>query len=229
MPARTQHRRKTNASERAHAYTKQRILDGRLAGGEAISEGEIAAAIGTSRTPVREAFLRLEHEGLLRLYPKRGAVVVPVSSREIDSVMETRLLIERFAISKVIRLGIDLSVPLQSAIVRQQALAGREYRREFVDADREFHRLLVEGAGNEVIIELHDSMRDRQTRMGLVALAREDERVQEIIDEHLALAQAICAKDEERALATLDEHLHATLMLLRGPAYLPDFRRADSG
>ncbi|NKS66646.1 GntR family transcriptional regulator, partial [Rhodococcus hoagii] len=55
------------------------ILSGALPGGELISEGEIASRMGSSRTPVREAFLRLEAEGWMRLYPKRGALIVPIA------------------------------------------------------------------------------------------------------------------------------------------------------
>ena len=61
-------------------FVKQQILGGGYPGGALISEGEVSAAVGVSRTPVREAFLRLEVEGLLRLYPKRGALVTPVTT-----------------------------------------------------------------------------------------------------------------------------------------------------
>jgi DNA-binding GntR family transcriptional regulator len=70
--------RTESATDRAYAYTKARVLDSTFAGGELLTEGEVAEALRMSRTPVREAFLRLEGEGLLRLYPKRGALVVPV-------------------------------------------------------------------------------------------------------------------------------------------------------
>ena len=78
------------------------MLDGVLPGGELISEGEIAEALGMSRTPVRAAFTQLESEGLLRLYPKRGALVVPVSAAEMEAVIETRWVIERYAIERAI-------------------------------------------------------------------------------------------------------------------------------
>src|SRR5918999_2571009 len=90
------------ANDRAYAFTKSRVLDSTFAGGELITEGEVADALGMSRTPVREAFLRLEGEGLLRLYPKRGALVVPVSVGEVEAVMETRMLVERYALDKVL-------------------------------------------------------------------------------------------------------------------------------
>jgi DNA-binding GntR family transcriptional regulator len=96
---------KMTAKDRAYAFTKERVLDSTYAGGDLITEGEVADALGMSRTPVREAFLRLEGEGLLRLYPKRGALVVPVSVGEVEAVMETRMLVERFALDKVLADG----------------------------------------------------------------------------------------------------------------------------
>jgi DNA-binding GntR family transcriptional regulator len=204
------------ASDRAYAFAKERILDGRFAGGELISEGDIADGVGLSRTPVREAFLRLESEGLLRLYPKRGALVVPVSVAEVESVIETRLLVERFAIEKVIRRGVELGATLDAAIREQEVLAADEREREFVEADREFHRLVVAAADNEILLQLHDSLRDRQSRMGLAALARDEDRTGQILQEHRALAAAVTARDEERARSIVDRHLHGTLALLLG-------------
>src|SRR3954471_6987080 len=93
------------ARDRALDYVKTRVLSGAFPGGELISEGEIADALGMSRTPVREAFLRLEADGLLRLYPQRGALVVQVSPEEVRAVMEARLVLEQFAAGKVVRLG----------------------------------------------------------------------------------------------------------------------------
>jgi DNA-binding GntR family transcriptional regulator len=204
------------ASDRAYDFAKERILDGRFAGGELISEGDVAVGVGLSRTPVREAFLRLESEGLLRLYPKRGALVVPVSVAEVESVIETRLLVERFAIEKVIRHGVELGTILDAAIREQEALAAQEREREFVEADREFHRLVVAAAENDILLQLHDSLRDRQSRMGLAALARDEDRTGQILQEHRELAAAVTARDEELARSIVDRHLRGTLTLLLG-------------
>ncbi|MFC7740939.1 GntR family transcriptional regulator [Nocardiopsis composta] len=67
------------AKDRAYAFVKDQVLRGVFEGGDLISEGDVASALEMSRTPIREAFLRLEVEGFLRLYPQRGALVVPVS------------------------------------------------------------------------------------------------------------------------------------------------------
>ena len=204
-----------SVAEQAYAFAKERILDGRYTGGELISEGDVAAGVGVSRTPVREAFLRLETEGLLRLYPKRGALVVPVSAAEVESVMETRILVEQFAIAKVIETEIDLASRLQEAISRQVELARRHDERNFVEIDREFHRIFVAAAGNPILLQLHDSLRDRQSRMMLAALARDAHRLQQVLDEHGALAEAVRTGQAELARQVLETHLQGTLKLLR--------------
>lgn len=202
------------ATERAYAATKERILDGRYAGGELISEGDVAALVGLSRTPVREAFLRLEAEGLLRLYPKRGALVVPVSAAEVEDVIDTRLLVERHAIERVGRASAALAAGLQAEIAAQERLAADGDARGFVESDRRFHRLLVEATGNAILLALHDSLRDRQARMGLTALSADDDRGAEIVAEHRALAAAVAAGDPA-AGDLLAAHLERTRQLLR--------------
>src|ERR1700742_398745 len=139
--------RAPSASERAYKHVKGRVLDGTLPGGELISEGEVAEALGMSRTPVRAAFTQLESEGLLRLYPKRGALVVPVSSAEMSAVIETRWVIERYAVEQAIAEPSGVADELCRAVDDEQGLDGAA----FVEADRAFHRTLVATTGNDIL------------------------------------------------------------------------------
>lgn len=200
-----------SASERAYRHVKDRILDGSLPGGELISEGEIAEALEMSRTPVRAAFGQLEAEGLLRLYPKRGALVVPVSASETEAVMETRWVIERYAIERVIERPGDVPELLAASVAAQPGLEGRE----FVEADRGFHRTLVAGTGNEILLKMYDSLRDRQRRMAH-ATARRAEIRDRSIREHGELADALAAGDRELAERVLRQHLDGALATIRG-------------
>jgi len=164
----------TTAKDRAYDFVKERVLDGAHPGGELLSEGEVAAELGLSRTPVREAFLLLEAEGLMRLYPKRGALVVPVSSDEVRDVMETRQVVERHAAARVAaRPPERLFDTLEALLDDQVAAAAAGDGAAFVDADRRFHRELVAGAGNAVLLRLYDGLRDRQRRMGTATVARD--------------------------------------------------------
>jgi DNA-binding GntR family transcriptional regulator len=208
---------KMTATNRAYAFTKDRVLDSTYAGGDFITEGEVADALGMSRTPVREAFLRLEGEGLLRLYPKRGALVVPVSVAEVDAVMETRMLVERFALDKVLAGGpaTRIADTLDAAIAEQELRAAEGDADGFVAVDREFHTTFVTAAGNPIITGLYDSLRDRQRRMIITSLLIDTKRITSILVEHRALATAIRAGDLERAQTVLEAHLRGTLDLVR--------------
>ena len=205
------------AKDRAYAFTKERVLDATFAGGDLITEGEVADALGMSRTPVREAFLRLEGEGLLRLYPKRGALVVPVSVGEIEAVIETRMLVERFALDKVLANGSADAVAdaLDIAIAAQEEFAAAGDTDGFVAVDREFHTTFVTAAGNPIVTGLYDSLRDRQQRMIITSLLRDRQRVASILVEHRQIAAAIRAGDLARADAVLVAHLRGTLELVR--------------
>jgi DNA-binding GntR family transcriptional regulator len=204
-----------SAADRAYEHTRTRILDGRLAQGELIAEGDVSEAVGVSRTPVREAFLRLEAEGMLRLYPKRGALVVPISAADVEDVMETRLLLERFAIGRVVELELDLSGPITEAISAQELHAAAGDAVAFVDADREFHRVFVAATGNAIVLQTHDSLRDQQGRMGLRALSAGADRMARILDQHRAIAAAVAKGDAAEADALIATHLEETLRLLR--------------
>src|SRR5581483_3259952 len=151
------------AKDRAHEYVKTRVLTGAFPGGELISEGEVATALGMSRTPVREAFLRLEAEGLLRLYPQRGALVVPVSAGEARAVIEARLVLEQFAATKLVGRGGAVCAlvfeRLSAELQRQHDAAAASDWREFLEADRAFHDITLAESGNAILADVYSSLR----------------------------------------------------------------------
>ena len=199
----TTRRRPAPAKDRAYAHVKEQILEGIYPGGEMLSEGEVAGALDMSRTPVREAFLLLEAEGLLRLYPKRGALVVPVSAEEINEVMETRLIIERHCADQIARRGPGVLVEqLQALLLTQERHVERGNRIGFVEADRLFHRAIVSANGNSILTRLHDSLRERQRRMGAAIVARDPSLQRRYLEEHRAIADALAAGRETGPLLT---------------------------
>lgn len=201
---------RATAKDRAYAFVKERILDGRYPGGELLSEGEVAEGLEVSRTPVREAFLLLEAEGLMRLYPKRGALIVPVSPDEVRDVMETRLMVEAHAVERVAGVGMGtapLVAELGALIDRQRAAVERDDLAEFVAADRDFHHSVVAAAGNSILTQLHDSLRDRQRRMNAPTVMRDRSAPRRWIREHEAVVEAIAGGDPALARKRLVKHL----------------------
>jgi DNA-binding GntR family transcriptional regulator len=203
-----------SAKERAYRATKARILDGSLPGGELITEGHVAETLAMSRTPVREAFLRLEAEGLLRLFPKRGALVVAVSPHEVEAVLEARELVEGHALAKLCTAPEGERAVVARALhdvldVQRAALAEGD-EQAFAEADRRFHITVVESARNPILLELYASLRDRQLRMNLGSLERGPRRPQEILAQHDAIVAALCTGDADEARRRLRVHLDAT-------------------
>ena len=200
------------AKDRAYEFVKERILDGGYPGGDLLSEGEVAEALGVSRTPVREAFLLLEAEGLMRLYPKRGALVVPVSPDEVRDVMETRMLVERHTADRLARLGADpgtesVVADLHGLIARQEQLLDAGDLTGFVAADRAFHHTIVAAAGNAILTRISDSLRDRQRRMVAATVARDPELPRRFVEEHRAILGAIERGEADDAARLVEEHL----------------------
>ena len=184
------------ASERVYRWTKERILDGRFEGGRLISEGEVADEVRLSRTPVREAFLRLSSEGFLRLYPKRGALVVPVSASEAAEVAEARIFLERYAASKVIGSGnqADVGARMRVVLDKQRALSPDDPA--FTALDRDFHATLVNAAGNTLFDEFYSRLRDRQVRFVHAALrGANPSRARTILEEHTRICDLLEAGD----------------------------------
>jgi DNA-binding GntR family transcriptional regulator len=206
------------AKDRALEYVKTQVLTGAYPGGELISEGEVATALGMSRTPVREAFLRLEAEGLLRLYPQRGALVVPVSSTEARAVIEARLVLEQFAAAKVLARGPVACTAaferLSAALQRQRDAAAASNWQAFVEADRAYHDVTLEESGNAILSDFYSSLRDRQMRMTGESLIQDRQRMATILDEHRGIAEALRDGDLVRTLAAVQNHLGSTLRSL---------------
>ena len=206
------------AKDRALDYVKNQVLTGAFPGGELISEGEVAAALGMSRTPVREAFLRLEAEGLLRLYPQRGALVVPVSSEEGRAVIEARLLLEQFAAGKVVGRGPAACAAvferLSGELQRQRDAAAAHDWPAFLEADRAFHQITLDQSGNRILSDFYSSLRDRQMRMIGESVIRDAQRMTTIMDEHRVIAESLRDGDLNGARDTVQTHLASTVRAL---------------
>ncbi|WP_340559794.1 GntR family transcriptional regulator [Streptomyces sp. GSL17-111] len=202
------------AAERVYAHVKEAVLDRRYEGGMLLTEGELADAVGVSRTPVREALLRLEAEGLLRLYPKKGALVLPVSVQEIGDVVETRLLVEEHAARRPA--GPALIAELAELLDRQRELAEAGDLAQVARVDRCFHAALVRSTGNEILTRLYDQLRDRQLRMGVAVMHAHPGRIAQNIAEHGEILDALRAGDADAAVAAVHRHVGSVRALLRG-------------
>jgi DNA-binding GntR family transcriptional regulator len=211
--------KEASSSERAYQATKDEILSGEARGGQLLSEVEVAARLGVSRTPVHEAFLRLAAEDLLELLPRRGAVVVAISPQEATDLLEMRLALETAAVRRLCRTPerIDeLFANLTELLDAQRRGAAAGDQPQFVAADDAFHRRIIEVAGNTIARRFYCSLSDRQRRMMAGAARADSTRLALLIDEHRQLAAAIRRRDHEEFEAALLAHLESTYRVVLG-------------
>ncbi|MET9220393.1 GntR family transcriptional regulator [Streptomyces sp. NPDC088197] len=205
------------AAERVYLHVKSGVLDRSYEGGTLLTEGDLADAVGVSRTPVREALLRLEAEGLIKLYPKKGALVLPVSAQEIADVVETRLLVEQHAVAKVVgAVPPRLIARLEESLAEQRGHAETGDLAAFAVADRCFHAEIVRAAGNRILAHLYDQLRDRQLRMGVATMHAEPSRVAKNIAEHTEILDALRDGAADTAADVVDRHVSWVKVLARG-------------
>jgi DNA-binding GntR family transcriptional regulator len=195
-------------AERAYNYTRELLLDGTYQSGEFLSEGKVAEEIGLSRTPVREAFLRLEAEGFLKLYPKRGALVIPIRIEDGRNIIQARILLETFAIDQAAETAPErlnqLGTKLLDLVQQTQKPA------QAWDASYHFHRYLIDAAGNEMVGELYEKLWVRQLRL-TAASVNTPEQVELDLLEHHEIAKALQAGQGGTARNLLEEHIRAIL------------------
>ena len=209
-------RRRSSAAAAAYEVAKARLLDGTYAPGSLLSENELARELGISRTPVREAFLALEAEDLIELYPRRGALVKPIAPSEADDVLEARLLIETHCAGRVA--GDERLVDQLRDLIDEQELTQRlDDGPPFVIVDREFHRQIVDANGNPLLTRHYDALRDRQQRFAISAVARDPARIARFITEHAAITDAIAGGDGALAAERTAAHLRGAHELSRRP------------
>jgi DNA-binding GntR family transcriptional regulator len=202
------------AAERVYAETKESILSGDIPGGTLLSEAEIARRLEVSRTPTREAFVRLAAEGLLSLLPRRGAVVTPLGPTEAVDVIEVRHALETGAVTRLARFEpAERDAQLHGAVQAIEAQAAALERgdiADFVTHDERFHFQLVTAANNSIATGFYASLGDRQRRMTARAISLNGARLAHFLPEHRRLLELATLADVAGFSATLWSHLKDT-------------------
>ncbi len=183
------------------------ILRGDLKPGERLMELQLAAKLGVSRTPIREAIRMLEQEGLAIMIPRKGAVVAQMTEKDVDDVLQIRRALEELAV----RLSCH---NMSSADLRKLALARDRFNemtkteniQDIATADMNFHDIIYEASENPKLQNLMTTLREQVYRYRVEYL--KDPRVYpSLIVEHEQLYEAIQRQDEEDAAEIISRHL----------------------
>lgn len=196
-----------SASDTAYEHVKQAIFSGELATSTLITEGEVAEQLSISRTPVREAFLRLQAEGMIELYPKKGALVIPATAQETREVFEARALIEQWAANQVWARRADAVPGLRAQLDAMDAARRAGDAAAFSAADRAFHAVIVDLAGNSVIARQYAHLRDRQVVIVAANIRSGASRMAASCAQHRELLRLLETGTKAAFVAACGEHV----------------------
>lgn len=205
----------SRAGDQIYAVLRGAILDLQLPPRCPVSEAEIGAKLGASRTPVREALVRLREEGLITTLPNRGSFVAPLSRQRI---LETQFLREAIEVSVVRRLAaVGLDAENRNALaanlaVQRAAAEAADYPR-FHALDDAFHAILARATGFERVATVLEREKVQLDRLRCLSL-RVEGHLQLLVREHQAVFDAVVAQDVAAAEAHMKTHCRSVLTVL---------------
>lgn len=197
-------------TEQAADAIRARIIRGNFALGEALSENMLAAELGVSKTPVREALLQLKLEGLVDIQPQRGSFVFQMSAQEVVELSELREILETAAVLRALRRDRDgLALALGEIVSEMRAaLAGGDFA-AYRALDAAFHQAIIDHCGNAFLQESYAGITFRvqtlRTRLSTNSALNSTS-----LREHGQILAQIAAGDTARLQTLLAEHIFGT-------------------
>lgn len=194
-----------NISAGAANAVRAMIVDGRLAGGERVNEVRLAEQLGVSRTPLREALAGLVAEGALIAKPRLGYFVRALTLEEFEQIYAIRPLLDPEALRWA---GLPSPKQLHRLERLNEKLAAAADPQAAIDLDDEWHRALIAGCPNKVLLGLIDNIILR-TRRYEIALMRETANVLTATEDHARILAALRAGDLDAACAALKRNMQS--------------------
>jgi DNA-binding GntR family transcriptional regulator len=208
----------TTLTERVYATIKEAILELRIKPGSPLVEDELARQLGTSKTPVRDALLALERDGLVTKIPYKGTYVSEVSVRDATEIFELRAVLEGLAT----RLA-ALSFSAADAAQAEQLLDAADEARARGDRDMasrygaQFHKLILHRADNQRLPLILENLEEQLRRLRRVS-DHIGGRLEKSAQEHREILAALRRGDPQAAEATMRDHLQSVVGDFRQPA-----------
>lgn len=189
---------------------KKQIISCQLKPGTFIREADFEKELRASRTPLREAFAKLEEEGLLQVIPKKGVQVKPLSLMSIAHAYEARLLLEPFILNNYwdsinTAAMTKIKIALINLIKKQPLKLSKHYIYSFFELDNKFHRLISESCANEYLSSTLQHVDDEVERVRMQLSY--NSRYLESAQEHIVVIKAIEGNDKKAAVAALVTHI----------------------
>lgn len=193
---------------------RRRILAGELAGGQIISQEQLAVDLGVSTTPLREALRRLDAEGLVTLDAHRDARVTELNAEEARSLFEVREKLDPLASKLAAQRRTDADIADIKTALRDLEPLSTSTGFEMLLAHRAFHRSIYTASHNPLLMSLLEGLWDKADRYRQVGLkSKPDSRADQarVRREHIEIAEAVINGDPRAAERTMRNHVRASL------------------
>ena len=183
------------------------IRRGILEPGERLMEVQLAEELGISRTPVREAIRKLEQEGYVIMMPRRGTYVSSVSVHDVKEIFEIRSALESLSTGLATRrIEPEELEKLRSLLTEIEGHIERRDIDKIVATDIEFHGLLYQVSRNDRLVAIISNLKEQLARFRTLSMSYPG-RLQETLEEHRAMVEAIAAGDVEAARDAAERHM----------------------
>lgn len=206
------------AVDKAYATVKEGILAGRFPAGARVTEQDIAAAAGVSRTPVREALRRLHAEGLVEFTANLGAVVTVWTEGDTDEIFDLRAMLESYGARRAAENATPGQLLALRALAEEQLRECRERREGFLvrvgELNGRFHRALQEAAASPRLARALAALIEAPLMMKTFEKYTPDD-LERSAAHHVELCSALEARDAAWADAVMRAHIHAARGALR--------------
>lgn len=203
--------------DRVYHEIQNRILYNIWGTGHQALEQELAEELGVSRTPVREALIRLQRDGLVKVVPRHGMRVLPISTTDVQEIYQILTSLESLAVELAAarKLGAKDLDSLERATQRMRVAHEATDIKAWAQADEDFHFHLVELSGNRILTEVVDNFWSRAQRARLTILSLR-KSTEESTREHAKLVDAIRQGNGSLARQTLEAHRKRGMTNLSG-------------
>lgn len=200
-------KRQTSVTVQVHAHLRRLILRLQLKPGEALSEKDLSVKLGVSRTPVREAFIRLSEEGLVDIFPQRGTLVAPIRIAEIEEAQFLRDILETAVVRRAAE-SMDPAVltQLTDNLQQQQMILQRKDYDAFWELDERFHQLLCKSVSLPRAWRVIHAVKGQLDRVRYISLP-EPGHAELVLRQHTEILEAVRDGDVDRAVASMQNHL----------------------
>lgn len=205
---------KIKGSTRAYSYNllRERILHLELEPGTKISEKEIADELNVSRTPVREAFMKLAEEELLDIIPQSGTIVSRINLKHVEEGRFIREKLEKEIVALACdQLDKDARFKIEANIAMQDVCAGQNNFYRLFELDEEYHQILFDATAKQRTWKMLQQLNIHFNRLRLLRLSK-DSNWENIIRQHKEIYQLIIQQDKEHAMKVMEQHLRLVVV-----------------